>query len=162
MNLNGPTYPKQAEEITGITVRTQWTWRERGFLRSGEGGWSKFSNRDLCELLLLREFSERGVPLLQAASFIPDQMLDTMEGALADALNGFDSGDRLGIYAVWPNGVTRTCVALSWDQARQQLTSEDDQGRRFLGFRSRVEVNFAQLAREMACRMKLAASKEPK
>jgi hypothetical protein len=60
--------PAEAEKITGVSVALQRDWRRRKIIHGKtDGGWTKFLDRDLCELITLKKFSDNGFYVKQAS-----------------------------------------------------------------------------------------------
>jgi hypothetical protein len=151
----------EAATITGVNTASQLDWRRRGFLvASGEGKWTRFTIRDLCQLRLTRAFIDVGLPVGTAVANIAeaakvDDFLDPMQSTFLDAVDQHDNGQVIAVIATWPNGARRWFVAFNWDQVRIGLHSDVGGGKMEPVFAGVIMINMTQFAREMVSKIKL-------
>lgn len=75
--------PKEAAEITGVSVALQRDWRRRKVLpEKKEAGWAKFKLADIIEMLVMKSFSEAGFSVLAVREVSSMAVLPTLRAIL--------------------------------------------------------------------------------
>lgn len=92
--------PREAENVTGVSVTLQRDWRRRGLLPEQDSkGWAKFSISDIIEMLVMKSFSESGLSVQSAREFSRKAVNPTMKVLFSnpDAINfeGFEISSKL-------------------------------------------------------------------
>lgn len=63
--------PAEVEAITGVSTALQRDWRRRGILpANNEGKWTRFSLRDLIEIMVLKTFADAGFSVKDVAEVV--------------------------------------------------------------------------------------------
>jgi len=79
----------EAAVASGVSPALQRDWRRRGLLEEGSGGWVRYSLSEVCELAMMKAFSDGGVSVKSAgalARFTADPIhtfLEMLPGVVA-------------------------------------------------------------------------------
>jgi hypothetical protein len=72
--------PREAEEVTGVSVTLQRDWRRRNLLPEQKSkGWARFSVSDIIEMIVMKSFSDSGFSVQSAREFSRNIVMPTMK-----------------------------------------------------------------------------------